>query len=54
VRSNRFRPRSVCDAAEGAAANLKPALERKDPLVAPVPLNSKVGTMKMMLDGKVV
>jgi D-alanyl-D-alanine carboxypeptidase (penicillin-binding protein 5/6) len=34
-----------------AAANLKPALERKDPLVAPVPLNSKVGTMKMMLDG---
>jgi D-alanyl-D-alanine carboxypeptidase (penicillin-binding protein 5/6) len=39
---------------KGAAANLKPALERKDPLVAPVPLNSKVGTMKMMLDGKVV
>jgi D-alanyl-D-alanine carboxypeptidase (penicillin-binding protein 5/6) len=39
---------------KGAAANLKPALERKDPLVAPIPLNSKVGSMKMMLDGKPV
>lgn len=39
---------------KGAAAKLKPALERKDPLVAPIPLNSQVGTVKMMLDGKPV
>ncbi|MEB0137476.1 MULTISPECIES: D-alanyl-D-alanine carboxypeptidase family protein [unclassified Undibacterium] len=38
---------------KGAAAKLKPSLERKDPLVAPIAKNSKVGTMKMMLDGKV-
>lgn len=37
---------------KGSAAKLKPSLERKDPLVAPVTLNSKLGTMKMMLDGK--
>ncbi|BBB64660.1 peptidase [Undibacterium sp. YM2] len=39
---------------KGSAAKLKPALERKDPLVAPVALNSKVGVMKVMLDGKAV
>jgi len=39
---------------KGAAAKLKPALERKDPLIAPIALNSKVGTVKMMLDGKPV
>ena len=39
---------------KGAAAKLKPSLERKDPLVAPVALNSKLGTMKMMLDGKAI
>jgi D-alanyl-D-alanine carboxypeptidase (penicillin-binding protein 5/6) len=39
---------------KGSAARLKPALERKDPLVAPIALNSRVGTMKMMLDGKSV
>lgn len=39
---------------KGVAAKLKPVLERKDPLVAPVNENSKVGTMKMMLDGKVM
>ncbi|NDI87374.1 MULTISPECIES: D-alanyl-D-alanine carboxypeptidase family protein [Undibacterium] len=39
---------------KGAAANLKPALERKDPLVAPIAQYSKVGTVKMMLDGKAV
>ncbi|MFZ6773370.1 D-alanyl-D-alanine carboxypeptidase family protein [Undibacterium sp. SXout7W] len=37
---------------KGTAAKLKPALERKDPLVAPIALNSKVGSVKMMLDGK--
>jgi D-alanyl-D-alanine carboxypeptidase (penicillin-binding protein 5/6) len=39
---------------KGQAARLKPALERKDPLVAPIAENSKIGTLKMMLDGKVV
>jgi len=39
---------------KGAAAKLKPALERKDPLVAPIAQNSKVGTVKMMLDGKAI
>lgn len=39
---------------KGTAARLKPTLERKDPLVAPIAANSKIGTMKMMLDGKPV
>ncbi|MBY0574522.1 MAG: D-alanyl-D-alanine carboxypeptidase [Undibacterium sp.] len=39
---------------KGSAARLKPALERKEPLVAPIVLNSKVGSMKMMLDGKAI
>lgn len=39
---------------KGSAARMKPALERKDPLVAPIAVNSRVGTMKMMLDGKPV
>jgi D-alanyl-D-alanine carboxypeptidase (penicillin-binding protein 5/6) len=39
---------------KGSAAKLKPALERKDPLVAPITEQSQVGTMKMMLDGKAV
>lgn len=38
---------------KGIADKLKPVLERKDPLVAPIAENSKIGTMKMMLDGKV-
>lgn len=38
---------------KGSASKLKPALERKDPLVAPIAANTKVGTVKMMLDGKV-
>jgi serine-type D-Ala-D-Ala carboxypeptidase (penicillin-binding protein 5/6) len=37
---------------KGMAAKLKPVLERKDPLVAPIAENSKVGTLKMMVDGK--
>ncbi len=37
---------------KGSAARIKPALERKDPLVAPIAINSTIGTMKMMLDGK--
>ena len=39
---------------KGSAARLKPAIERKDPLVAPIEKNAKIGTMKMMLDGKPV
>jgi D-alanyl-D-alanine carboxypeptidase (penicillin-binding protein 5/6) len=37
---------------KGVAARMKPVLERKDPLVAPVALGSRVGTLKMMVDGK--
>jgi D-alanyl-D-alanine carboxypeptidase (penicillin-binding protein 5/6) len=37
---------------KGVAAKLKPVLERKDPLVAPLARNGKVGTLKMMVDGK--
>ncbi|WP_025917416.1 D-alanyl-D-alanine carboxypeptidase family protein [Herminiimonas sp. CN] len=39
---------------KGTADKLKPVLERRDPLVAPINQNSKVGTLKMMVDGKVV
>ncbi len=38
---------------KGSASKLKPALERKDPLVAPIAANTQIGTVKMMLDGKV-
>jgi D-alanyl-D-alanine carboxypeptidase (penicillin-binding protein 5/6) len=37
---------------KGVAAKLKPVLERKDPLVAPLARYGKVGTLKMMVDGK--
>lgn len=37
---------------KGIADKMKPVLERKDPLVAPVQQNSKVGTLKMLIDGK--
>lgn len=39
---------------KGVAGKLKPVLERKDPLVAPLALNGKVGTLKMMVDGKAI
>lgn len=39
---------------KGSAARIKPQLERKDPLVAPIAANAKIGTMKMMVDGKSV
>ena len=39
---------------KGAVTKLKPALERKDPLVAPIAANSKLGSVKMMLDGKAI
>jgi len=39
---------------KGVAGKMKPVLERKDPLVAPLPLNTQVGTLKMMVDDKPV
>ncbi|MCG2586606.1 D-alanyl-D-alanine carboxypeptidase family protein [Massilia sp. TS11] len=39
---------------KGLAAKLKPVLERKDPLVAPLALNGQVGTLKMQADGKTI
>ncbi|WLI88784.1 D-alanyl-D-alanine carboxypeptidase family protein [Massilia sp. R2A-15] len=37
---------------KGVAAKMKPVLERRDPLVAPLALHGKVGTLKMTVDGK--
>jgi serine-type D-Ala-D-Ala carboxypeptidase (penicillin-binding protein 5/6) len=37
---------------KGVAAKMKPVLERKDPLVAPLAENGRVGSLKMMVDGK--
>lgn len=39
---------------KGTADKIKPVLQRNDPLVAPINQNSKVGTLKMMVDDKVV
>ena len=39
---------------KGSASRIKPQLERRDPLVAPIAANSQVGTVKMMIDGKPV
>jgi len=39
---------------KGVAEKMKPVLERKDPLVAPVADNTKVGMLKMMVDGKAI
>ena len=37
---------------KGVAGKLKPVLERKDPLVAPLARGARVGTLKMMVDNK--
>jgi D-alanyl-D-alanine carboxypeptidase (penicillin-binding protein 5/6) len=37
---------------KGVAGKMKPVLERKDPLVAPLAENTRVGSLKMMVDGK--
>lgn len=37
---------------KGMAAKVKPTLERKDPLVAPIAENARVGTVKLTIDGK--
>lgn len=36
---------------KGVAGKIKPVLERKDPLVAPINQNSTIGTLKLMVDG---
>jgi len=36
----------------GMAEKMKPVVERRDPLVAPVAANSQVGVLKMVADGK--
>ncbi len=38
----------------GTQLKLKPVVERRDPLVAPLPLNAQVGTLKLMAGDKVV
>jgi D-alanyl-D-alanine carboxypeptidase (penicillin-binding protein 5/6) len=37
---------------KGVAQKLKPVLQRKDPLVAPLARNARVGTLNMVVDGK--
>jgi D-alanyl-D-alanine carboxypeptidase (penicillin-binding protein 5/6) len=37
---------------KGVAGKMKPVLERKDPLVAPLARNSQVGSLKMVVDGR--
>jgi serine-type D-Ala-D-Ala carboxypeptidase (penicillin-binding protein 5/6) len=39
---------------KGSASRLTPKLERRDPLIGAIPLNSKVGTLKILLDGKAI
>jgi D-alanyl-D-alanine carboxypeptidase (penicillin-binding protein 5/6) len=39
---------------KGAAQRIKPVVERKEPLVAPIAQNTQVGTMKLMDDGKAI
>jgi serine-type D-Ala-D-Ala carboxypeptidase (penicillin-binding protein 5/6) len=38
----------------GMAEKMKPVLERKNPLVAPIAQNSKVGILKIVADGKTI
>ncbi|MDQ9169174.1 D-alanyl-D-alanine carboxypeptidase family protein [Oxalobacteraceae bacterium R-40] len=38
----------------GMAEKMKPVLERKNPLVAPIAQNSKVGVLKIVADGKTI
>lgn len=49
-----FRFDAYVSVPKGTAARLKSVLERKEPIVAPVNENSRVGTLKMMLDGKAI
>ena len=38
---------------KGSADKIKPRVERNDPLIAPIAENTKVGTLKIMIDDKV-
>ena len=38
----------------GMAKRIKPVVERPDPIVAPIALYSRVGILKIMIDGKVI
>jgi D-alanyl-D-alanine carboxypeptidase (penicillin-binding protein 5/6) len=38
----------------GMAEKMKPVLERKDPLVAPIAQHSKVGVLKIVAEGKTI
>jgi D-alanyl-D-alanine carboxypeptidase (penicillin-binding protein 5/6) len=38
----------------GMAEKMKPVLQRKDPLVAPIAQHSKVGVLKIVADGKTI
>lgn len=49
-----FRNDVMVTLPKGVAAKMNPVLERKDPLVAPIEQNARVGTLKMMVDGKAV
>jgi serine-type D-Ala-D-Ala carboxypeptidase (penicillin-binding protein 5/6) len=37
---------------KGVAEKMKPVLERKDPLIAPIGENTQLGSVKLMVDGK--
>jgi serine-type D-Ala-D-Ala carboxypeptidase (penicillin-binding protein 5/6) len=39
---------------KGFSGKMQPVLERKDPLIAPIDQNSKIGTLKMMVDGRLL
>jgi serine-type D-Ala-D-Ala carboxypeptidase (penicillin-binding protein 5/6) len=39
---------------KGFSGKMQPVLERKDPLIAPIDENSKIGTLKMMVDGRLL
>jgi D-alanyl-D-alanine carboxypeptidase (penicillin-binding protein 5/6) len=39
---------------KGSAAKIKPVLARNDPLIAPIAQNSKVGTLKITIDGNTI
>ncbi|MFT5643416.1 MAG: D-alanyl-D-alanine carboxypeptidase (penicillin-binding protein 5/6) [Janthinobacterium sp.] len=49
-----FRNDVMVTVPKGVTSKMKPVLERKDPLVAPLEENARVGTLKMMVDGKVL
>ncbi len=47
-----FNKELIVTLPKGSASKVKPALERKDPLVAPIAENTKVGVLKLSIDGK--